>query len=62
VSVRRVKMVCRNCGSADHVLKDAYAFWNEEEQMWELNSVYDNAVCESDACDGGETKILEVPL
>lgn len=55
----RVRMVCYVCGS-ENVLRDAYASWNVETQEWELQNVFDAAVCEG-RCEG-ETKIEEVPV
>jgi predicted RNA-binding Zn-ribbon protein involved in translation (DUF1610 family) len=40
----KVKMLCPSCG-ADDVLRDAFAFWDEETQKWELSDVYDNYAC-----------------
>ena len=44
-----IKKVCENCGS-ENVMIDAYAAWCEEQQKWELHSVYDHGFC--DDCDG----------
>jgi hypothetical protein len=54
----RISMVCSHCGSTE-VLRDAYAEWDVETQQWELHSVFDNAICQSETCDGGETHIEE---
>lgn len=54
----KVQMVCRRCGSTQ-VLRDAWAEWDVDTQQWTLSAVFDHAVCESDACDGGETSIDE---
>lgn len=54
-----IQIVCRTCGT-DQVLRDAYASWNVDNQEWELQNVFDAAVCEG-RCDG-ETKLDEVNL
>lgn len=41
----KVKLVCKKCGSGN-ILKDAYAAWSVEDQVWELHSVYDAVVCQ----------------
>lgn len=56
-----VQMVCRDCGSTS-VLRDAYAEWDSVNQEWTLENVFDDAVCTSEKCDGGGTKIEEVNL
>ena len=58
---KRVKYVCSRCGS-DEVLWDAYVFWNEDEQDYEISNTFDNAVCESDECGGKECSVHEVEL
>jgi hypothetical protein len=50
----RISMVCSHCGSTE-VLRE----WDVETQQWELHSVFDNAICQSETCDGGETHIEE---
>lgn len=54
----KLRMKCRDCGSTS-VLRDAYAEWNEESQEWELQNIFDAAICCSEECDGGETEIEE---
>lgn len=56
----KLRMVCSNCGS-ERVLRDAYAEWDVRRQKWVLQNVFDFAICESDECDGNETRIDEVP-
>lgn len=51
-------MVCGECGSM-LVTRDAWAEWSEDEQDWQLGTVYDYAHCHK--CDG-ETRIEELPL
>lgn len=46
----KVRMVCRECGS-DHVVADAYAAWNIEKQVWEVDNVFDKGA-HCDNCDG----------
>lgn len=46
---------CKTCGS-ENVLRDAWAVWNVELQQWELDQIFDHAIC--DDC-GGETKLIE---
>lgn len=57
--MKRIKMVCGNCGS-ENILKDAYAIWSVESQEWELLAVYDNTRCEEcgaeDSCEEKEIK------
>lgn len=57
----KFKMVCRRCGS-NRVLRDAWAEWSIEHQVWELQNVFDHAVCESRTCDGNETSIDMVEI
>jgi len=45
---------CRTCGS-ERVVKDAWACWNPESGLWELESVFDHEHCHQ--CDG-ETKFV----
>lgn len=56
-----LRMICSRCGS-ERVLRDAYAKWNVRSHKWVLQNVFDFAVCESDECDGGETRIDEVTV
>jgi hypothetical protein len=55
---RRIRMVCKACGSA-LVTRDAWAEWNEGEQNWQLGAIYDYAFCHK--CEV-ETRIEELPL
>lgn len=41
--------VCKTCGS-QHVMKDAWADWDHERQMWVLQSWFDATHC--DKCEG----------
>jgi len=50
------KQVCKHCGSPD-IWVDACAVWSEQDQAWELSTVFDNAYCND--CEG-ETYIREV--
>lgn len=36
--------VCKDCGS-ERVAKDAWACWNPETGLWELENVFDQAHC-----------------
>jgi hypothetical protein len=55
----KLKMVCETCGSED-VLADAYAKWNTELQMWEVEVLHDkDAFCNT--CEE-LTRIDEVAL
>lgn len=56
-----IKIVCRHCESED-VVRDAFAEWSITEQDWVLSSVYDSANCNSETCDGNETKLEERPV
>lgn len=47
---------CENCGS-DDVVRDAWAAWDSELQMWVADQIFDNAYCRS--CEG-ETSLKEV--
>lgn len=52
----RLRMRCGNCGSED-VKADAFAVWNYELQMWEVQNTFDKgAFCEQ--CEG-QTRIVE---
>jgi len=55
---RKIKYVCRDCGS-DDVLIDAWAKWNEETQQMELATTFDHTHCAS--CDG-ECKVNEIEI
>ena len=46
--------ICRHCGS-ERVAKDAFACWNPESGLWELESVFDAAHCHQ--CEG-QTKLV----
>lgn len=48
----KLKMTCSHCGS-DNVLKDAWVSWNDDLQVWEVESTFDNAFCRD--CDGETT-------
>lgn len=52
---KRLQMVCGYCGSP-YVVKDAWASWAVEEQIWTIDAVYDSAYCNS--CDA-ELKYTE---
>lgn len=56
-----LRMICSYCGS-ERVLRDAYAAWDVRRQKWVLQNVFDAAVCESERCNGGETRIDEVTV
>lgn len=58
MSMKRVAIKCKYCGSKD-VVRDAYAEWDEQRQMWVLCSVFDEAYCS--AC-GDETSLTEEVL
>ncbi|MEL6467544.1 MAG: DUF3768 domain-containing protein [Pseudomonadota bacterium] len=45
---------CQTCGS-ERVVKDAWACWNPDRGMWELEHVFDHEHCHQ--CEG-ETKLL----
>jgi hypothetical protein len=45
---------CQTCGS-ERVVKDAWACWNPETGMWELETVFDHEHCHQ--CEG-ETKLV----
>ena len=45
---------CQTCGS-ERVVKDAWACWNPESGLWELENVFDDAHCHQ--CEG-ETKLV----
>lgn len=45
---------CRTCGS-ERVVKDAWACWNSETGLWELEAVFDQEFCHQ--CDG-ETRLV----
>lgn len=46
--------VCKTCGS-ERVVKDAWACWNPETGLWDLENVFDNAFCHQ--CEG-ETSLV----
>ena len=54
-----VTPLCARCGSED-LCVDAYAAWDNDAQDWVLQSCYDNTVCHG-ACDGNETRSVDVP-
>jgi len=49
---------CWTCGGTN-VKRDAWAVWDEENQMWELEAHFDHAICND--CDI-ETVIVERPI
>ncbi|WP_108813248.1 DUF3768 domain-containing protein [Loktanella sp. Alg231-35] len=49
--------VCRSCGS-EHVARDAWACFNRESGLWELENVFDDEHCHS--CEGA-TKLDWIP-
>ena len=55
---KRIKMVCKFCGS-DDVCSDAFAAWSVERQKWELLSTLDTTTC--NAC-GDEQDLAEVTV
>lgn len=52
----KLKMTCSHCGS-ERVVKDAWASWDEDLQLWEVESVFDNGFCHD--CDGEATINVE---
>lgn len=56
-----VQKVCSDCGEAG-ILIDAFAEWDEVEQEWVLQNIFENTICQSPQCDGGECSITDVPL
>lgn len=55
MSKKKVKIVCRDCGSED-VVRDAWAEWDVENQEWVLQDYFDAAYCNN--CEG-ECKLEE---
>jgi len=47
----KICFVCSVCKSAE-VVADAYAEWNMEAQIWELNNVFEYSGGYCNACDG----------
>ena len=45
---------CKTCGST-RVVRDAWACWNAESGLWEIENVFDHAHCQK--CEG-ETKLI----
>ena len=45
MSEPKIKMCCIHCGS-ENVMRDAYAYWSEDAQAWELRATYDQVMCE----------------
>ena len=54
---KKVKKVCKDCGSED-VWKDAMADWDTEKQKWVLRGTNQAEFCEN--CEG-ETHIVDEP-
>lgn len=54
----RVTYTCTKCGGKN-VLRDAFAYWDEEKQGWMLQSVFDQTVCND--CDE-EVSLIEKRL
>lgn len=50
-----LRILCSACGSED-VMRDCWATWNAELQLWESADLQDHAWCNN--CDG-ETKLVE---
>ena len=42
--MKRIDMVCRDCGST-RVTRDAWAQWDSEEQCWTLAQIFDYSYC-----------------
>ncbi len=53
-----VTIHCSACGSED-VLRDCWAIWNAELQLWESTDLQDQAFCRT--CEG-EAKLIERPI
>ena len=51
----RITIHCEDCGSQE-VMRDAFAVWNPELQMWEISSLYDDWFCPE--CEA-ETHVVE---
>lgn len=59
---KRQTPVCSACGSND-VRVDAWAAWDDDAQGWDLSTTFEqNAICESEQCDGGECSIKWVDM
>jgi type II secretory ATPase GspE/PulE/Tfp pilus assembly ATPase PilB-like protein len=54
----KYRFICNHCGSSN-VAHDARAVWNEKEQKWEIETLYDSADC--DDCQG-ETKLKKIEI
>lgn len=54
----RVRKICETCGSTE-VVRDAWAEWDEDDQQWVLQNVFDDAYCET--CEGSAT-IIDEPI
>lgn len=55
---KRVKYVCKKCGS-DDVRRDSFVAWDVEKQEWVFDAIFDYAHC--CGCDG-ECRLKEVSL
>ena len=53
---RAVSAVCASCGSYE-VSADAFARWDDENQMWEVHAIYDEAQC--DECGHNRIKWVD---
>ena len=54
----RIRIVCTHCGSED-ISRDAEAAWCKENQLWEIQAVYDNITCNN--C-GRENETKKIPF
>lgn len=55
---KKIKIVCRDCGS-DDVRRDAWAEWDEDLEEWTLGTVFDAGHCEN--CEG-DASLEEVEI
>jgi len=56
--MNKIRKVCGTCGS-DEVTKDAWAVWDENEQDWVLDNVFDYEYCMN--CEG-DSNIIDVEI
>ncbi len=55
--MKKVKVVCDDCGGDDCILMDAFAEWDVEKQDWVLQNTFDNSWCRDCDCETNFTYV-----
>lgn len=54
--MKKIRYFCSNCGSTD-IVWDAWASWNEEKQVMELENTFDDCFCNE--CEQSSKEVSE---